>query len=100
DFSQAEAVQAMIVWADRATCPIALAPAPGAGAAPPSAPLAPIERAELANEVVPYVSILETHLACVAPGVAVRELRPPLTDLSPIPSNHPVLHDPSLAAPI
>jgi len=51
----------------------------------------PIDRPLLANEVTPYVSIISTHQDCVAPGVAVREVRPPLTDLSPLPPNFPTI---------
>jgi SagB-type dehydrogenase family enzyme len=121
DFDQAEAVHAMVVWADRATCPMEHpAPAasngqPSTGAsgftltgpagervaevtaatkvtAPPALP--PIERTTLANEVTPYVSILATHVDCVAPGIALREIRSPLTDLSPLPPNVQVFRPP------
>jgi SagB-type dehydrogenase family enzyme len=51
----------------------------------------PIDRPMLANEVTPYVSIISTHQDCVAPGVAVREVRPPMTDLSPLPPNFPTI---------
>jgi SagB-type dehydrogenase family enzyme len=54
----------------------------------------PIDRPPLANEVTSYVSILATNQDCVAPGVAVREVRPPLTDLSPLPGNVPVVESP------
>ena len=93
DFSEAEAVQALVVWADRARKPMALAPAaaPHAPAAVRNAPMPPISRSLLANEVTPYVSIIATHQDCVAPGVAVREVRPPLTDLSPLPPNFPTI---------
>ena len=92
DFSQAEAVQAIVVWADRARTPIEITPS----TSPPSPPNAmpPIERPLLTNEVTPYVSVVETHLDCVAPGVAVREVRPPLTDLSPLPANFPTVEPP------
>jgi len=56
-----------------------------AAATPIGLPL--IERASLANEVTPYVSILSTHVDCVAPGIALREIRPPLTELTPMPPN-------------
>jgi SagB-type dehydrogenase family enzyme len=95
DFCEAEAVQALVVWADRARHPIALAPAPHAPAHVRNAPMPPIERPMLSNEVTPYVSIISTHQDCVAPGVAVREVRPPLTDLSPLPPNFPTI-DPLL----
>jgi SagB-type dehydrogenase family enzyme len=32
------------------------------------------------------VEVMAVHQECVAPGVAVRELRPPLTELSPLPA--------------
>lgn len=182
DFAQAESVQAMIVWADRATCPMDYAPRAGATAtaaataapagatatgatatagtatagtatgatataatrapvaaaanspARPVVPLSlsslsdfppargeealagaagfsgssagagpgaggtnalpPIERSDIAPDVVPYVSILEAHSACVAPGVALRELRSPLTDTSPLAAGHPTVEMP------
>ena len=109
DFQEHEAVQAMVVWADRASEPIALSSAPpaplrGAAAfdpiAPPPTPsplalpsdgggtgageLLPILRAPLSAQSVPYGSIHAAHEDCVAPGVAVREIRPPLTELSPM----------------
>jgi SagB-type dehydrogenase family enzyme len=93
DFDQAEAVQGLVVWADRALCPIAPASAP-ASAPSPVQPMPTIERPPLANEVTSYVSILETHQDCVAPGVAVREVRPPLTDMTPLPPNVPVFEAP------
>src|SRR5205823_1773028 len=37
------------------------------------------------GEVKPYGSIRTVHEDCVAPGVAVREIRPPLTELTPLP---------------
>ena len=113
DFAQAEAVQALVVWADRANKPLAASIPARAAAAPPDAQSAqagtpaamalscpnpamrPIQRALLANDVVSYVSILSTHQDCVAPGVAVREVKPPLTDLTPLPSNVPVFQPPT-----
>ncbi|MEA2735580.1 MAG: hypothetical protein QOE14_2031, partial [Humisphaera sp.] len=59
-----------------------------------NAPMPRVERSPLANEVTPYVSIISTHQDCVAPGVAVREVRPPLTDLSPLPPNFPTIDPP------
>jgi SagB-type dehydrogenase family enzyme len=97
DFAQAEAVQALVVWADRANKPLAVAPPPSSGTAMscPTPVMRPIQRALLANDVVSYVSILSTHQDCVAPGVAVREVKPPLTDLTPLPSNVPVFQSPT-----
>jgi SagB-type dehydrogenase family enzyme len=113
DFGEAEAVQALVVWADRALKPIAARTparatssattsaeqndAPGsvpAASASPRTALPPIDRPMLANETVPYFTIVSTHLDCVAPGVAVREVRPPLTDLSPLPPNFPTIDPP------
>jgi SagB-type dehydrogenase family enzyme len=82
DFGAAESVQAMVVWADTAIHPIT-APA---GARPPApGSMRPIVRAPLSSASVPYGSILATHLDCVAPGMPVREIRPPYTELAPVP---------------
>jgi SagB-type dehydrogenase family enzyme len=78
-FGEAEAVQAMVVWGENAAEPLAKA-----NGTPQSADaLPPIPREPLAQEVTAYEQILMVHEDCVAPGVAVRELRPPLTELSP-----------------
>jgi SagB-type dehydrogenase family enzyme len=158
DFWQEESVQAMVVWADKATNPMPLAPGPceqgddddrlydlaprdaddarahprgvGVADASPAAPggdgegggngavmatastataaaiattpaaavapavLAPIARAPLAASFTPYASILAVHQDCVAPGVALRDVRPPLTELTPLPPNFPVTEFP------
>jgi SagB-type dehydrogenase family enzyme len=123
EFAQAEAVQAMIAWADPASHPLesaaAVSPSPGTpgqshvgtqpgdggkkdaskptesrAPADPRQPMPPIPRDPLTPEVVDYVSILATHQDCVAPGVAVREVRPPLTDLTPLSPNHPSMEAP------
>ncbi len=44
-----------------------------------------IARPPLAQEVVAYGSIVATHQDCVEPGGTPRDLRPPLTELSPLP---------------
>lgn len=97
NFGEAEAVQAMVVWADQAARPIdlgaaAAAATTGQGASDPPPPLAelmpPIPRRALAARIVPYGSILAVHQDCTAPGVAVREIRPPLTELSPLVPGH------------
>lgn len=111
DFGACEAVHAMIVWADPATKPMArLAKGPTSGlgfqggdplagltsSGAPIAPAAetvgasvsefpPIARSPLSPRVTPYGSIRGAHDDCVAPGIAVREIRPPLTELSPVP---------------
>lgn len=130
DFCDAEAVHAMVVWADRATCPMELKPASGPAASSGASlgsldgitamglggeettaggptraarsqatALPPIERATLAEDIVPYVSILSTHIDCVAPGIALREVRPPMTDLHPLPPNTPKIEPPLPAEP-
>lgn len=88
DFGQAEAVQAMVVWTDAAQHP--LPPAPpreNAGAA------APIARKPLSKQTDDYASITAAHEECVAPGVAVREIRPPLTDANPVDASSAALLD-------
>ncbi len=77
-FEQAESVQAMVVWADEATQPL---PLNGST----FEPLPPIPRPPLSDYCVPYLGIVAAHQECVAPGVAVRELRSPVTELSPLP---------------
>lgn len=102
EFGQCEPAQAMVVWADKATRPMAPpAKPPAAPPAPNGDPLAglapdgsaagaaalelpPIERPPLSPHVTPYGSMLAVHHDCVAPGVALREIRPPLTELTPL----------------
>jgi len=81
DFADAEAVQAMISWADPTPRPLA---APAGFTLPPPGLMPPLPRSPLAANVVGYGSIMAVHEDCVAPGVAVREVRPPLTELSPV----------------
>lgn len=82
EFHEHEAVQAIVVWADTATAPLALAPRDGSAAGVVELP--PIVRAPLSAQSVPYGSIHAAHEDCIAPGVAMREIRPPLTELSPL----------------
>jgi SagB-type dehydrogenase family enzyme len=79
DFGEAEAVQAIVVWSNPASKPMAVS----SGNAGAMAAMSPIARRPLSSQVVPYGSIVATHEDCVAPGVAVREVRPPLTELNP-----------------
>lgn len=81
DFAEAEAVQGSIVWADPTPRPLT---APAGFVLPPVGAIPPLPRPPLAPSVVGYGSIMAVHEDCVAPGVAVREIRPPLTELSPI----------------
>src|SRR5205085_8107936 len=83
DFASAEPVQAMVVWADGATCPIGGKPLVS-GKPTIHGPLVPIARERLSPAFVPFPVLLTTHRDCVAPGMPVREIRPPLTDLSPL----------------
>ena len=83
EFGCFEAVQAMVVWADDAAHPLV-----GYGGG--YHPMPPIERAPLSPSFVPYGSIVAAHFDCVAPGVPIREIRPPLTELSPLPAAHPM----------
>lgn len=77
-FADEQVVHAMVVWADAARAPLVSA-ARTAGALPAIA-------REHDAPTDAYGSILAAHQDCVAPGVAVREIRPPLTNLSPLPS--------------
>jgi SagB-type dehydrogenase family enzyme len=83
----------MVVWSDDAKRPMPLPrPAGNGGAGGSGAGLyslsphgpPPIRREPLAQHVVPYGSILAAHEDCVAPGVAVRDVRPPWTELLPV----------------
>lgn len=82
----AESVHAMVAWADPAVTPIQV---PQGGAAPA---MSPLPREAVSKKVLQDEATSEPlfiHQDCVAPGVAVRELRPPLTELSPLPANYP-----------
>lgn len=83
----AESIVAMVAWADRAVSPIVVPAGASAGV------LAAIARPELSVKVCDdpaSVEPLHIHQDCIAPGVAVHELRPPLTEMSPMPANFPV----------
>lgn len=98
DFCAAEAVQALVAWVDHAHHPLDVPPR-ASGTAPASQALPPIARQPLAEEVTSYVSVLGVHQDCVAPGVAVREIRPPVTDLSPMPADVAVFRPPPALEP-
>jgi SagB-type dehydrogenase family enzyme len=55
----------------------------------PAQGLIPIPRKALAAEVTSFGSILAVHNDCVAPGVAVREIRPPLTEILILAADYP-----------
>lgn len=83
----AESVFAMVAWADRAVAPIEVPSGSITGLLPP------LVRAELSQKVAADSASIEplwVHQDCIAPGVAVRELRPPLTELSPLPASFPI----------
>ena len=100
DFGVAESVQAMVIWADTAMTPMEI-PRGSRPPAPNSMPVIP--RKPLSAEFVPYGSILATHQDCVAPGMPVREIRPPFTELTPVPekklSTTMELFEPASAGP-
>ncbi len=87
DYGVCESVQGMVVWADQAVNPMAYTPSPPAA-------LPPIARAPLAERIIAYGSIQAVHEDCVAPGVAIREVRPPLTEMDPMPAEYPITHLP------
>jgi SagB-type dehydrogenase family enzyme len=83
DFGAAEAVQTMVVWADNASRPAPDVPGPVTRDELPSIPRQP-----LSPQHVPYGSVVATHMDCVAPGMPLREIRPPFTELSPVAPEH------------
>lgn len=80
DYATSEAVHAMVIWADGANAPMPASP-------PPAGELATIPRPATGECVQTYGSILAVHHDVVSTGVAIREVRPPLTDMSPVPSS-------------
>ncbi len=84
DFGSLEPVQSMVVWADEAVHPLVL---PKLTASPPVP--TPIARPPLSAKVVSFGSIAAVHTDCTASGVVIREIRPPVTELSPLP---PTVH--------
>jgi SagB-type dehydrogenase family enzyme len=63
--------------------------------------MSPIPRPPLADRIIPYDAIPVLHNDCVAPGIAIREVRPPLTEFSPLPDDFPTadLPDPDGTSP-
>ena len=102
----AESVLAMVAWADKAHQPMPLPAASDpipvahdhdeptgeiAPGEPPPPSMQTIHRPPLSARVIHDEATIEplfAHRDCVDPGVAVRELRPPLTELTPVPPNH------------
>ena len=81
DYATAEAVQAMVIWTEPAHFPMR----PGE---PPTAPLPPVPRTDVVAGTQ-YPLVLAAHKEVTTRGVAVREIRTPLTELSPMPANMP-----------
>lgn len=83
DFAHAESVQAMLAWADGATVMPKI-----------ESPKPPVEVHGLPRPacegVVGYGSVMRLHDDVTATGVAIREVRPPLTDLTPVPASVPM----------
>jgi len=81
EFGLLEPVQSIIVWADQADHPLQI-PKSEPTTVPP---LPPIERQLVSARPLSYGSIVAAHGDCTDPGVTVREIRPPATELSPLP---------------
>ncbi len=80
-YSDSESVQGMVIWANEAAEPLQ----PPAGYTLPAPGTMPtLPRPAPVEEIVEYGSVTAVQEDCVAPGVAVREVRPPLTELSPL----------------
>lgn len=75
-FDEAESVQAVVVWANPSAQPYA--------PKEQQLRLEPIPRPSLASKVASHESILKAHQACTAPGGIIHEIKPPLTEISPL----------------
>jgi SagB-type dehydrogenase family enzyme len=82
EFGNFEAVQGMVVWADDADAFKSAEGAPPVG--PPPRKLPPIERPPLATIFDSREAITAVHYDCMKPGIPVREVRPPFTEMSPL----------------
>ncbi len=76
-YPEAESVQSMIVWSDEIQ-------KPQPKWDKPTETLPQIERIN-SDKVLSYGSILAAHNEAMSVSVAVREVRPPLTDFTPVP---------------
>jgi SagB-type dehydrogenase family enzyme len=90
-FGDMESVQAVVLWTAKSgtkVTPSATVPvsheSPVGGSAD-RARLASIARPALSSVVVDYPEIVRAHFDCVTPDATTAELRPPLTELSPLP---------------
>jgi SagB-type dehydrogenase family enzyme len=84
DFDHAETVQAIVSWTNDLPQPLVVPVLP-------PAPMPQIARPAPAASEITYGAIVQTHQDCVSPGVAIREVRSPLTQLSPLDGNIPVM---------
>ena len=80
-YADLEAVQAMVVWADVAANPLAVTRRTGNESLPP------IPRHLPQGKVTSFGSITAVHVDSVSPGIGMREIRPPLTDLTLLPAS-------------
>jgi SagB-type dehydrogenase family enzyme len=74
-FEHAEFVQAMVSWTDPLPQPLVVPTGS-------TAHLPAIARPSHDEHILPYDTIVAAHEDCVAPGAVIREVRPPLTQLS------------------
>jgi SagB-type dehydrogenase family enzyme len=86
-FAEAESVLGMVIWADKAARPLE------AEVCSPQ-PLPPLARQPLAPVIEPIPSILAVHADAVG-GMGIRQVRPPLTELDPLPEDFPITHLPA-----
>jgi SagB-type dehydrogenase family enzyme len=82
-FEHAEAVQGIVSWTNELPQPLVV---PAAA----QTPMPAIDRPSHSS-ILAYDTIVAAHEDCVAPGVAIREVRPPFTQLTPLDGNIPVM---------
>lgn len=76
-FEFAESVQGIVTWRDSESAMVDLSDVGNES-------MPPISRKPLAASIVPFELMLAVHEDCVAPGVVVTDIRPPLTGLSAV----------------
>src|SRR6185312_3122226 len=95
-YGEAEGMQAMVVWAETASRPMPEKTTPPNGERE-KLPL--IDRKPLSDDPMAYDTIVAAHEDCVAPGIAVRSIRAPMTEWSPLKSKHAPIELPATAMP-
>lgn len=80
-YADAESVVSMIMWTDLATTP------PGFAGAAPGETLNVIAREPTSPKIQCYSGVVQTHEDVMVTGVGIRDIRPPFTELMPIPGN-------------